>query len=158
MQLRNGFSLIELMVVISIIAIIAGIGAPSFRNLTLDNRLSSTANNLLGSLRIARSEAATQRTGITVCAANTDKTACADPDSTDWTAGAMLMRGNEVIRVIPAAASGLTIASSHAKVEFRPNGTITPTLVLTISEAERSKTHQVKVNAIGQACSGSACP
>jgi type II secretion system protein H len=156
MQSRNGFSLIELMVVIAIIAIIAGIGAPSFRNLTLDNRLSSTANNLLGSLRIARSEAVTQRTAITVCATNTDNTDCAD--SANWTAGALLMRGSEVIRVIPGAASGLTIASSHAEVEFRPNGTITPTLLLTISEAERSKTHQVKVNAIGQACSGSACP
>lgn len=160
MQSHNGFSLIELMVVIGIIAILASIGVPSFRNMTLDSRLSSTANHLLGGLQLARSEAVTQRTNIKICAANTTNTACAN--SNEWTAGALLMRGADVIRVIPAAATGLTITSSRNDVEYRPDGTISPangtqTLVLTISEAERNRTHLLKVNAIGQACSGSAC-
>lgn len=157
MHSHNGFSLIELMVVIAIIAIIAGIGVPSFRTLTLDSRLNSTANQLLGALRLARSEAITLRSNITVCAANTSNSACAS--GTDWSGGMLLLNGTEVIRVIPAAASGLTITSSHNSAAFRANGTLSPaSLVLTIGEAERSKSHAVKVNAIGQACSGSACP
>ncbi|CAD5379882.1 Type II secretion system protein GspH [Pseudomonas sp. OF001] len=158
MQSRNGFSLIELMVVIAIIAIIAGIGIPSFRSITLDSRLNSTANQFLGALLLARSEAITQRTSIRVCAANADNKTCAT--QTDWTNGTLLVResDSEVIRVIPAA-TGLTIQSTQSSVLFRPNGTITPTpLTLTLTEAERSKSHQVRVNAIGQACSGSACP
>jgi type IV fimbrial biogenesis protein FimT len=53
----GGFTIIEVMVVIAIAAILAGIAAPSFTELLRRNRLSSASSALQISLSLARSEA-----------------------------------------------------------------------------------------------------
>jgi len=53
----RGFSLIELMVVVAIVAIMVAIGAPSFSEMMRRNRLSAAASALQVSLSLARSEA-----------------------------------------------------------------------------------------------------
>jgi len=50
-----GFTLLELMVAITIGALILGIGIPSFRNYLRSAELTSTANDLLGAFYLARS-------------------------------------------------------------------------------------------------------
>lgn len=52
-----GFTLVELMVVLSIAAILLGIGVPSFRTLLNSQRITIAANDLLASIHLARSEA-----------------------------------------------------------------------------------------------------
>lgn len=53
----GGFTLIETMVVVAIIAILGAIAAPSFRELIRSNRLSAASSALQVSLSLARSEA-----------------------------------------------------------------------------------------------------
>ncbi|HAL40330.1 MAG TPA: hypothetical protein DCP03_20420 [Polaromonas sp.] len=53
----NGFSLIELMVVVAMVAILAGLAAPSFTKLLRNNRLAAASSALQVSLSLARSEA-----------------------------------------------------------------------------------------------------
>ncbi len=52
-----GFTLIELLIVVSIIGITLGIAVPSFRSLIASNRLTTSANNLLSALQLAKNEA-----------------------------------------------------------------------------------------------------
>lgn len=65
-----GFTIIELMVVLVVLAVLLSVGAPSFTNLIRDNRLISAAYDLRGALSTARSEALAQRAFVTVCASN----------------------------------------------------------------------------------------
>jgi len=60
-----GFTLTELMVVISIAGIMLALAVPSLRSLILDNRLASQAAEFTGALAMARSEA-TKRGGRVV--------------------------------------------------------------------------------------------
>lgn len=53
----NGFSLIELMVVVAMVAILAGLAAPSFTEMLRNNRLAAASSALQVSLSLARSEA-----------------------------------------------------------------------------------------------------
>lgn len=152
-RVSAGFSLIELMVVVAIAAILASIAVPSFRNLMLDSRLTSTTNQMLGSLQLARSEAVMQRTTISVCTANSDRNACGS--GTDWSNGALIMNGSTLVKFIPPLADSITVTSSASKFDFRSDGT-TSAGTVTISDS-RSVSRQIKINAIGQTCSGSSC-
>lgn len=61
----RGFSVVELMVVIAVLAIILGIGMPSFQNMLENSRLNSAAESLADSFRLARSEAIARNETVT---------------------------------------------------------------------------------------------
>jgi type IV fimbrial biogenesis protein FimT len=77
MKVNSGFTLVELMVVITIVAILLGFGVPSYRYVTNSNRISAEVNGLLGDLQFARSEAIKEGGTVTVC----------PPDNTGQTCG-----------------------------------------------------------------------
>ncbi|MET4001286.1 type IV fimbrial biogenesis protein FimT [Marinobacterium sp. MBR-109] len=62
----QGFSVVELMVTIAVLAIIVGIGLPSFQSMMERSRLDSAADTLADSFRYARSEAITRNTTVDV--------------------------------------------------------------------------------------------
>jgi type IV fimbrial biogenesis protein FimT len=70
----SGFTLVELVVVCTIVGILLSIGVPSYRYVTTANRVSSEINGLLGDLQFARSEAIKQGLTISVCATNNGTT------------------------------------------------------------------------------------
>ena len=59
--------MIELLVALSIAAILLAVGVPSFRSTIASNRLTSTTNDLVASLAQARSEAIKRGVRVTVC-------------------------------------------------------------------------------------------
>lgn len=59
-QSSHGFSLIELLVVLTIAAILLGIGVPSFRTLIQSQRLTTTVNDFLAAVNLTRSQAMQQ--------------------------------------------------------------------------------------------------
>ncbi len=71
----SGMTLVELLVVMTIAAILLGVGVPSFRYVTNANRMSGEINNLLGDMQFARSEALKEGQTVTICS-STDGSAC----------------------------------------------------------------------------------
>ena len=67
MSRQTGFTLTELMVVVAIVAILLGIGVPSYRYISNSYRMSAEVNGLLGDLQYARSEAIKEGQTVTTC-------------------------------------------------------------------------------------------
>ena len=68
----RGFTIIELMVTVAIIAILAMLAAPSFNEAILSNKLASFANNFVASATLARGEAVKRNAVVTLCVVATD--------------------------------------------------------------------------------------
>jgi type IV fimbrial biogenesis protein FimT len=69
---RAGFTLIELMVTLSVAAILMAIAIPNLRNFIRNNRLTSGVNDLLHSIQVARTEAIKRQQGNVVVCGTTD--------------------------------------------------------------------------------------
>lgn len=70
-----GFSLIELMVTVAVLAILVAIGLPSFQGSMRSNRVATGTNEFVASLSLARSEAIRSPGGAGICA-TTNGTLC----------------------------------------------------------------------------------
>lgn len=139
----KGFTLIEMMVTVAIMAIVATLAAPSFVEMIRNNRVTTAANDVLSAMQVARSEAIRQRRPITVCA-GTD--ACTD--STDWAGGWIVTGPDGVIRVW-AERPNMTIACPDRDVTFAPDGRAETTAVNVSLDGEFSRT--VSITATGRA-------
>lgn len=64
---RRGFTLIELIVTIALVAIVATLGIPSFSATLNNNSLASEANRLVAHIQLARSEAIKRNRVVTLC-------------------------------------------------------------------------------------------
>ena len=83
-----GFTLIELMVTVAIVALLLTIGLPSFQSSLRSNRLATTTNELMASLALARSEAIRSPGGAWICT-STDGVTC---NGDSWNDGWMVWR------------------------------------------------------------------
>lgn len=119
MNKQEGFTLIELMITIAILAIVLSIAIPSFNNMLLNNRISTTAHEVHAAMQIARSEAVQRKKTITVCRADAAFTQC--EDGADWAQGWLLVFGDEVLKVWQPR-SGLEVTGPAAGIEFLGSG------------------------------------
>jgi type IV fimbrial biogenesis protein FimT len=121
---QRGFTLIELIVTISIVGILLALAAPSFGEASLGSKLAATANRLLSSATLARSEAIKRNASITMCASS-DGLNCAG--SGGWEVGWIVKNGSTVLQYEPAAAAGLKITEAGGAVTVNFPATVLDT-------------------------------
>ena len=111
----SGFTLVELMVTLAVLVILAAIAAPNFARMIAENRTTSAANEFLGMLQTARSEAVRLNRPVRL-----------EPSGTGWHSGVEIFvpNDNTPIRRMPPMAQELTFsaAAPAAPFIFRPAG------------------------------------
>src|SRR5262249_29127161 len=133
----RGFTIVELLITMVVAAILAGIAAPSVRDIIFNNRITSASNDLVVDISTARSEAARRGVRIAVCMNDGTDAACST--SSTWAAGWLtfvdsngdgaVSTGETILRVHQALPTGLAVTASGVGniVYARPVGNVTPT-------------------------------
>lgn len=87
-KIESGFTLIELMVTLSVLAILLAAAVPAFQGMIQRNRLVSSTNDLVSSLMVARSEAIKRGAVVTICkTSNPDAAAPVCAAGANWADG-----------------------------------------------------------------------
>ncbi len=82
-----GYTVIELMTVVAIIAITLTIGLPSFLDVIRTSQMSTRTNDLLAAVALARSEAMRRNREARICARATDTTCAGGGNAAAWSQG-----------------------------------------------------------------------
>lgn len=128
---QDGFTIIELMITVTVAAIVLSIAAPSFRDALVRSRVSGTAIELQSALSLARAEALKLKLPVTICARASD-TSCSS--GTTWSDGFLLFQdpngnglpddGEQILRVRSFTLPNVIVRSDAASVSILGSGRI----------------------------------
>lgn len=122
-----GVTLIELMITVAVAAVLLMIAVPGFRDITLANKLDTTANGIVNAIQVARMEAIKRSTSTQLCSgkasvdgSDTLGKACGTEVGAVWA-----MRGNQPSRVL-AGVTGISapveLGGDLVALRFSPQG------------------------------------
>lgn len=139
-----GFSLVELMVVISVLAILMSIAVPSFQELIASQRVRAAASALYDSLLLARSEAIKRNSTVTLTANSSNL-------ANGW--NVLLADGATSIRA-QEAFTGLSFSESSPALAYSSLGRLVggSDIGVTISGTGTAKQWTVRAGASGRVC------
>lgn len=110
----RGFTMIELVVAISIVAILLAIGVPALRDLVVSQRVRTAANNLYSDLSYARAEAIKRNAQVQVTRAGGA-----------WTSGWDVLSTGNPLRTQPSLGAVSYAGSAESSVTYNPDGRTT---------------------------------
>ena len=135
-----GYTMTELVITMAIVAILAGIGIPSFKYVTTSNRIAAEINGLLGDLQFARSQAVKEGQSVTVCSSSNGTSCTGAGAGTAWQHGWIVFldangnkqvdAGEQIIRIQPAfsgtdtfvAVNAALYAVTYNRMGYAPTG------------------------------------
>jgi len=136
---QRGYTMIELMITITVLGLLLGVAVPSFLDTVRNNRLIAQNNEFIGTLNVARSEALKRSGSVSVCA-SADQNTCSG--STDWSTGWIVFTdlnangnkepdpdgnpttddGDGLLQAAGAAPAEFTMTATRSFVRFAPTG------------------------------------
>jgi type IV fimbrial biogenesis protein FimT len=134
----RGFTLIELMVVISIAAIMAMIGVPALQGTLNDFRQRGAASLLVSDLNLARAEAIKRNSRVLMCVRNTAGTGCGT--SSNWLTGWVICTDSDASGVCDTG----TASSPNPLVVRSPLDAV---LTLSVTDAAAAAVSVIRFNA-----------
>jgi len=136
----RGFTIIELVIAISVLALMVTLAAPMYKSMTATNRTRAAAYSLVASLALARSEAVKRNAAVSVL-----------PLGTGWQDGwEVEAGGNTLSKNEPAP--HLVLSGPMSGVSYQPNGRLsTPGFVLFTVSATSGYTRCVVIDPGGRA-------
>lgn len=153
-QAQRGFTLIELMITLTIAAILLTMGVPSFNAMIKNNRLTAQTNQFVTAMNFARSEAIKRGASVTVTA--TDDS---DGDN-EWGPGwSITDNGGNTLRVFTAldAATALDSTNNVDAFVFQSSGRVDNADTLTMCDDREGETgRQITIAATGRVGSSTA--
>lgn len=168
----RGVTLIELLIVVSIIGVLLAWAVPSFTSMIQRNRIAGEINGFVGDLQFARAEAIKRGQTVTLCPSNSDATGCAN--SSSWSGGWLVFNdpnanraldtGDLILRKQPKWSSTDTFAGAQKFITFSRDGfavglTGSELITLKTNPEKADATRCVKLAVTGrqQVLSGSDC-
>lgn len=117
---HSGFTLVELLLTLTIAGIIVTLGVPAFTDTIRNNRLTTQANELITALNVARSEAIKRRSNVTVCV-SADQATCS---GASWQAGWIVRNDsdNEVLRIFGPMKGSTSVAATDVAFQYTSRG------------------------------------
>lgn len=118
----QGFTLVELLITVSLLAIVCSIAVPALDNLIAYNRQQALLTQVQEAIQKARSHAVLHRQTVVLCGTN-DATSC----SSDWSKGwlSLMETTQEVLDVtqLPTSDELRWSGFGDRRIRFRANGT-----------------------------------
>jgi type IV fimbrial biogenesis protein FimT len=160
---KRGFTLIELVVTLAIVAIAAGFAIPMFRDVIRNTTVSGETNDLITALATARSEAVRRGTQVVVISNGA-------PGSSEWTSGWRVIADSdrngsfdEVVSTAPALNQTYRIFANDTnggvdnQIVFQMNGSLTTVggfdLNVCFPDGNATKSRRIRVRASGNVSS-----
>jgi len=127
---QRGYTLIELMLTLTVLSVLIGLAVPSFRDMVRNNRITAQTNEFIGALNYARSEALKRSNPVTACA-SADGVTCSGVN--DWSTGWIVFADTNANGILdnvevamqrwPATDPGITLnATTRPFVRYGPSG------------------------------------
>ena len=140
MTFNRGFTIIELVVAISVLALLTTLSVPMYGSIVAGNRTRSAAYSLVAALTFARSEAVKRNTSVSVT-----------PLGIGWQEGWQVATGGDTLSK-DEPAPDLVLSGPLAGVSYLPNGRLsTPGIVLFTVSATTGYTRCIVIDPGGRA-------
>lgn len=118
-KIVRGFTLVELMVTIAVVAVISAIALPSMNEFLVQMRVDNQVSEMQRLLLTARNTAINTGKNTTICPLSNADT-CAD--STNWVGAVGVINEDGVVKQKSAITSGDKVVFSHKSIVYTPTG------------------------------------
>ncbi|WP_172806861.1 GspH/FimT family pseudopilin [Endozoicomonas arenosclerae] len=158
----SGMTLPEMLITLSVFAILIAIAAPSLKDLVADRRVAANTQELFGSMLLARSEAIKRQSPVSICKSS-NGTGC-DNSLTNWNTGWLVFEdedadgtlesGDQLIRVFDGADALVSMLWNNGNtVGFNHQGQARQAGTFTLCEANSSgfEVRQIVLSLTGRA-------